>query len=783
MKKASFIIALMLAMVGCSGETEEASVLVSDLVNPIQAENTEEKVEEKVETPKLPETAIEDNRVETEIKKEIVIVEEKRTQPMEIHVYSTEVPWNESLEKLESDLAIEEAKEFASINAALTSAIEGDTIIVHEGLYREMLNIKKDNITIKAAENEYVLISGNELVEGFVPDKERSGVYIVDVPANYKTTTLPFSQVFANGSVQTMARFPNLTMDDMMMPIEEGGGYGEITKIYKDAGTLEANIEFSHEELPDVDLTGGIFRGIIGKNREYALGEVVATEGKKVTFTGTNSAWKHTNSVGPKAYGFGYGFVTHKNLIDIPGEWYVESGKIYYMPDGEIRDLEVEMQVRAHVLQMNNVDNTVLENLNFVAGAALIKSSDNSTIEGCTFRYLKPFYMLNGYGMSDSAQTGVYIENSENNTFKDTYLGHTWGTGFYVAGGDGNKFYNCIMEDIGWIGTFTAGIYSSGDNTHIEDCTFRDNGRFQIRVDKDIKIDVLHSTFERAMKLGEDAGPLEFTSTGKIAPLDLKGSEIAYNQVFDLRGIPVSSGGNPRQFVVAFYMEDVNNYTAHHNLIYDMEAPVYTEGFLKGFEGDNIFLYMGPRYNQMTKPVNYYNNTAWDYVRNINVWNIEIANHAELVAGGLKQEGNTGSLDDGHFANNLFNEGPFSLSWYTQDLKPTGGKIVNVPNPDASWKNITTDSMDEYFEHGEKIGYFFNPENNMMLDLETGAENYMDADNGDFRLAEDSPAKGAGIPIEGITSSDTPDLGALEGSDYVLSAGAKLKVRDFKEIR
>ncbi|WP_305768849.1 right-handed parallel beta-helix repeat-containing protein [Candidatus Epulonipiscium viviparus] len=764
MRKSWIIFATMLFLAGC-GATEEAEVMTVVLEN--ETTTAAESEDSKIASSAKIETATPE--------KVAIIIEEERTQAMEIHVYSDEIPWNRTAQP--------QTLEFASINEALSNAIEGDVIIVHEGVYREMLNIKKDNITIKAAEGEYVLITGNELVTGFVPYEEMPGVYVADAPANYKTTTLPYSQVFVNGHAKDMARFPNLTIDDMMMPIEEGGGYGEITKIYKDAGTTEANVVFSQDTLPDVDLTGGIFRGIIGKNREYAIGKVVATDGNTVTFEGTNNAWRHTKAVGTKAYGFGYGFVSHKNLLDIPGEWFVEDGKVYYMPDSEIRDAEVEMQVREKVLQMNNVSNVVLENLNFVAGSAEIKSTDNLMVEGCTFRYLKPFYTLNGYGMGDSARTGVYIENSTNNTFKDTYLGHTWGTGFYVAGGDGNSFINCVMEDIGWIGTFTAGVYSSGDNTLIEDCSFRDNGRFQIRVDKDIKIDVLHSTFERAMKMGEDAGPLEFTSTGKIAPLDLKGSEIAYNQVFDLRGIPVSSGGKPRQFVVAFYMEDVNNYTAHHNLVYDMEAPVYTEGFLEGFEGDNIFLYLGPRYNEMTKPVNYYNNTVWDYVRNVNVWNIEIANYDELAAKGLKQEGRSGSLDDGHFVNNLFNDGPFSLSWYTQNLTATGGKIDNVPNPDANWKNITTDSMDEFFAHGEKIGYFFNPETNMILDKETGAQNYVDADNGNFRLAEDSPAKGAGTPIPGITSSETPDLGALEGSDYVLSAGATLEIPIFKEQR
>ncbi|ONI45561.1 hypothetical protein AN641_03810 [Candidatus Epulonipiscioides gigas] len=782
MKKTGFILALLALMTGCASNTESTISVTEETPIEISEESTKEIIEDQevVEAVKEVVESVEQNREESKevIEEKKEEVKEERTEPMELHVYSNEIPWNEDALK-----TIEVSEDtYVSLNEAISNAIEGDTIIVHEGIYRELLKITKDNITIKANEGDYVLISGNELVTGFVPEPTMPGVYVADVPANYKETTLKYSQVFANGNYQNMARFPNLVVDDYMAPMEEGGGYGNLTNIYKPAGGTEGFVTFEDGTLPDVDLTGAVFRGLIGKNREYVFGEVLSSEGNTVSFKGlTKNAWSQTAEIKNKNHHFGFGFVTHKNLIDIPGEWFVENRKLYYMPDGDIKDLEIEMQVRQQVLQMNNVENVTLENINFVSGNAQIKGTNVANVDNCTFRYLQPFYIIAGYGMGDSAQTGIYIENGKNITFRDTYVGHTWGNGVYMFGGENNSFYNCIFEDIGWVGTFTAGIYSSANNTYIEDCSFKDNGRFQIRVDKDIKIDILHSSFERAMELGEDAGPLEFTSTGKIAPLDLGGSEIAYNKVFDLFGMPISSSGNglDRQFVVAFYMEDVNNYTAHHNLVYNVPASGQV------YNTEAAFLYLGPRYNQMTKPVNYYNNTVWNYDKNVNIWNIEIENFEELKAGGLKQEGNSGSMDDGHFANNIFNDGSFSLSWYNQDLTATGGKIKNYSAPENNWKDIDTMDMDEYFEHvaHEEIGYFFNPQTNLIIDRATGASNYVDVNTGDFNLAENSPAKNAGTPIEGITSSNTPDLGALEGSDYVLSAGATLQVPNFKEVR
>ncbi|ONI45337.1 hypothetical protein AN641_00695 [Candidatus Epulonipiscioides gigas] len=693
----------------------------------------------------------------------------------EIHVYSKEIPWNV--------YAIKTNDTISTIADALNQAVEGDTIVLHEGIYREVLNVKKDNITIKANEGDYVLISGNEIVSNFVPEPTMSGVFVTDVAPNYKETNLQFTQVFVNGNYAEIARFPDKTIDDYMMPIEDGSGYSKTVNISKGQGIVDGKVTFDEGKLPNVDLTGAQFRGLNGKNAEYVFGNVTSSKGNTITFKpSSNNNWTKAAEIKEGYHDFGFGFVMHKNLLDHPGEWFVEDGKIYYMPEnGTMDGLQVEMQVRQKVLVLNNTTGVTIDNINFVAGNGDINNVDGATINNCTFRYLQPFYTTKGYGINDNRYSGIYGENVTNTAFTNTYLGRTWGTGVTIYKGDNNSFINCIFEDIGWIGTFTAGVYSSADNTLIQDCSFKDQGRFQVRVDKDIKIDILHSSFERAMKMGEDAGPLEFTSTGKIAPLDLGGSEIAYNKVFDLHGVPVSSGSYNKQFVVAFYMEDVNNYTAHHNLVYDITANSY-DGPEKLIR-DGRFLYLGPRYNAMNEPVNYYNNTVSDTDTTIGIWNIQIGNFEELKAGGLQQEEHTGVMTDGHFVNNIFSEGEFSINYSAQNLTPTGASKGWADIPDNKWKSIKTNDMDEFFEHSAKVDYFFYPETNIVIEDGDEKQNYIDPENGDFNLKSSSDAKGEGTHIEGITSSANPDLGALEGSDYVLSAGATLQIREFKEVR
>ncbi|OON95357.1 MAG: hypothetical protein ATN31_11170 [Candidatus Epulonipiscioides saccharophilum] len=689
----------------------------------------------------------------------------------ELHVYSAEIPWNQFGESYTT---------YNSITDAINSADPGDTIVVHEGIYRETVDINVSNLTIKAFENDYVLVTGSDLVSGFSPVYNMPGVYYADVAYSYNESEMPYTQVFVNGDEKTMARHPNLTIDDMMAPLELGGGYSKLSNIHKDSGTLVAEVTF--EDLPNVNLEGGIFRGLTGKNRNYVIGDVVGSSGDTLMFEGfTANDWRTVNKkIAADYHDYGFGFVTHKNLIDTPGEWFVEDNKVYYMPQYSMDNLEVEMQVRKKVLQMDNVNNISIQDINFTAGNAEMINVDGLTIEGCSFRYLHPFFTTSGYGMGSSSRTGIYMENCDNGVYRDTYVAHSWGNGITLTDeSNNNSFYNCIIEDIGWLGIFTAGIYARGDNTRIENCTLNENGRFQIRVETSVKIDILHSEFKGAMQMGEDAGPLEFTSTGHLVPLDLDGSEIAYNKVHDVRGVPVSAGGYNKQFVVGFYMEDTNNYTAHHNLVYDIIADSYDGPEYLQRKGS--FLYLGPRFKALTEPVNFYNNTIWNYNNNINIWNIQIANYDNLMAQGAGFKTHTGSMANGNFVNNLFQTGPFSINYAAQNLTKTGGTQSNATISENKWKSIETSDMDKFFDHAAQVGYSFNPETNMMFDR--NEDYYVDSANGDFRLTNWSPAKNAGTPIPGITSSNNPDLGALEGSDYVLSAGAMLEIPYFKEIR
>ncbi|OON95352.1 MAG: hypothetical protein ATN31_11140 [Candidatus Epulonipiscioides saccharophilum] len=760
------IVALMMSMflIGCSGSEETSNTETIEVVES-------NKIVEKVDSSTTGSEKIEEKTVVVKTS-----LFEKRTENIEMHVYGAEVPWGE----VKTDLP---EGSYTSIATALNNAIDGDTIIVHEGVYREALNIKKDNLVIKNYEDDYVLVTGSEIVTGWTPatDHPTPGVMMAPAHEKWAKATTDYTQVFANGVMGEMAKHPNRTNESMMNPSEKGSGFDEVSNIFKNANE-PGNVTFNNG-LPDVDLTGGIFRGAIGKAREYPRGIIVGNEGDTVQFQAVNTQhWTLANTIPSTYHKFGFASVMHKNLIDVPNEWYLEDDILYYLPeDGQkMEDLMIEMQVREKVLIMNNVENILIEGINFKSGNADINNVKKMVVDECSFRYLHPVWLPTQYGQNQSNPTGIEIINSTDNVFKNTYVAHNWGNGISVVGGKGNTFTNCIIEDIGWIGIFTAGIMARSDDTRIEDCTFRENGRFQVRFEHHGKVDIIHNEFIGAMSMTEDAGAISSESSGWIGPLNMKDSEIAYNKIHDVKGVPVSSGGYFKQFMLGIYLEDIENYTAHHNLIYDIVADNY-ETEIPGLLRSGAMLYIGPRYNAMHNPVRFYNNTAWNVDKLINMWSIVIANHEELLANGLTQEEDRGLISNGHFANNIMPTGEFDINHISQNLTANGAKINNVAL-EGPTKSLITKDMDEFFEHVSTVGYQLNPENNYTLDPEKELEYFVDPDNGDFNLREDSPAYQGGVVIEGITSSDNPDAGALEGGGYVLTAGSTLEIPKFKEI-
>jgi subtilisin-like proprotein convertase family protein len=113
-----------------------------------------------------------------------------------------------------------------TIQAAVDAAMAGDTILVRGGTYRETVTTPRSGtalarITIQNYENEVVTVNGTDVITGSWTSIGNE-VYRAPMAWNYQfenhSTAYNSNQVFHNGQMIELARWPNQTSSDVVMP-------------------------------------------------------------------------------------------------------------------------------------------------------------------------------------------------------------------------------------------------------------------------------------------------------------------------------------------------------------------------------------------------------------------------------------------------------------------------------------------------------------------------------------------------------------------------------------
>lgn len=664
---------------------------------------------------------------------------------------------------------------FKTINYVFGNKIAspGDMVVIHQGFYREAVIVNVNNITIKPFENDKVVISGANWYgsNSWVADPSRPGVYKLTLNTNQVETD--FTQLFVEGKHQQIARFPNNISPvrnyisgsnrEMMDPRDQKTGFAVLLDGSKPAGVNQTGqVAFSNHSgtatIPNVTFTDeAIVRGFIGKLRNNIFsysqdgGQVTRAGDRLVTFKSFNTQGNIWGKEDAVTLPEGFGYVMDLSVLDNEGEWFYKKSEntIYYKPEGgSVAGKNFEIKRRKYVMKIT-ADNVNIQNIDMRCGEVELKNTDRVSFTKCKFTYMTPYIYRRTYGV---LRQGIVLNNADNTNFESCYIGHTWGSGVIVLkGSDNTTINNSIIEDIGWMGQFTVAVENNGNNTQFTHNTFGKASRFHIRTTEHVYAKITDNDFKEAMAMGEDAGSIMFTSTGKPDALNVQGTEIAYNQIHGLKGIPAydPQDWSTKKFIVALYLEDSENYTVHHNLIYDL-GDEYTSVRLKSngtpeqTRNINHFAYLGPRTKKLNRKMDYYNNTAWNYNQLIGFW----------------QRTEDGDVNAMKVKNNLFMTG-----------------AINVV------KGITeTDFATFAQKAADEHGYNIVSENNKYIT--TAANHYQDAANGNFRLKNSSPYNTNGIVIPGITTEDTPAIGAWEGNteglkNRVFSVGSNLTSASF----
>ena len=603
---------------------------------------------------------------------------------------------------------------FKTIQKAADEMAVGDVCHIFGGVYRETITVKKDNVTFRNYNNEKVIVSGTVKVTNWTT--YQNGIY----QANYTGAETQFTMLFVDFKHQQMARWPNNTTGDMMDVLNTNSGYEDCRVFEGVLGQKPRKVTFDNmPSFPDNFFAGGFFRGINGKKWWNPMGTITASQGKDLTVDALTKGWIDNTEKMLNNDGKGHGFIFHLNALDIENEWFQKDNLVYYKPPTgkDPNDMNIEVKKRKWGFRINNKSGVTLDGIQIHAASIELKNSNNCKVLNGSVQYLWPFLMRSGYGASYQALGGIYVKGN-NNEFKNCYVAHSWGNGFSIESGTNNKVENCNIEDIGWISQFTSSVQNNGFNTIVTQSTFGSSGRFHIRTDN--KMTITHNDLFDCMKMGQDAGSIQCTNGGNWGvPINLQGSEIAYNKIHDCTTLT----NGQKQFVLAFYLEGCYNYTVHHNLVYNFITDVVPDG---------TFAYLGPRQTKITDCY-YYNNTVWNVDWGVRIWNRD----------------RLGDMENVRFWNNIID------GKSTDNTNGANGDLHNLIDFQNNYRSGLASNQNSIF---------------------------VDADARDYRLKQNSPAIDAGREITGITTNTTgafPDAGAIEYGSTFPVAGSNINPSAF----
>lgn len=256
-----------------------------------------------------------------------------------------------------------QARPFGTITEALKVVAAGDTVIVHEGLYRESLRVPGGQpdkpVTIRAAEGERAVLSGAIPVTGW--KEYRDNIYVAQL--NFRPQNL-----LVNNRAQPVARLPRegwwtaKAVEDQTIIDPEN-----LITVENDLVGGEAYIWTMH---------GNVYYTVPIAFLDRVNGRLTVIPQKQSMVLGKDDKYFLKN---------------HPSLIEAPGDWAVlehgDKWQIYFWPSepADLNAVEAPCQTRC-ILNIDRVKHVRISGLEITAGAGNgleITRSENVVIEKC----------------------------------------------------------------------------------------------------------------------------------------------------------------------------------------------------------------------------------------------------------------------------------------------------------------------------------------------------------------------------------------------------------------
>ncbi len=590
-----------------------------------------------------------------------------------------------------------------TIQKAINAAQPGDTILVRDGTYRETVSTPRSGtatarITIQNYQNEAVIVSGTDPIAG---DWTADGneVYRAAMPWNYhfenERNDYNSNQVFHNGQMMELVRWPNQTSRDLVRPTL---AYADSVTFSKSDPALKSNDLATFHEA---DFTDNPARWVgakiwvnLSRNGTDGQGQtgvvVSATNGtitaRNIDTRGGNGAWGI--GTGTEFYLFQPTLTALQNSGGIAaaldrGEWFIDTDakQIYVRtPDGKKPAAgAIEAKRRTYGFNLDGDSYLTLRGINLFATSLTtdnlaanrnatpggVADSSNIVIDSMKAHHVSHFTDLTGnYQMQWQQKSGLILSGT-NHTFQNSEVRYSAGSGLSVFGRE-SKVLNNVFRDLNF-SVSEAGMVNFGKTY--------DPGNFVV-VSEDHEFG--YNTLYNSPQQGINFRALKNSTK---SPTYVR-ARIHHNLIHDVMlrsfdSAAIDSLGTNHQYV-----------RIDHNVIYNLQGErrygIYFDFASHGIVDHNVV------YN-VTRPFN----INWDPARGPqNMWILNNVGISDLPKGAGLDTGSPSS-EGSIIRNNIWSNGIHAGGWNGGVTTPLAKATIsnNILASDALFLDSTNPNM------------------------------------------------------------------------------------------
>jgi hypothetical protein len=460
---------------------------------------------------------------------------------------------------------------FKTIQKGAALARPGDTVIIHEGVYRETVAPRRSGtatapITFQAAEGENVTISGANPVPNTGWRRHAGNIFRRSATLSldgYSDTGFFANQVFVGDEAMNEARWPNMNAQYPLYAPLAGGNVAALS---------DTDVRVEDPNIPDIP--EGWAGATIWQNEWFVSRTGTITGGSGGVLTATMSgSWPRN--------GFWYYLTGKLGLVDQAKEWYYDGvNRVLYFwsPDG---NMPQDVQVKRRNFGFDLINDSFIHIKNINLFACTITSgvaTQGNVIDGTRAKYLSHYVTLPPLPESEAApgtdgffllashahDSGLQMRGN-NHTLKNSVLQFSAGNGVLLKGN------NCLVENnviqyTNYGSTYAAAVKVNGDGHRIMRNTIRYTGRSAIDVQWHTagfsykNGEIGYNDISHFGALSSDLGALYFA-----AYIDMAGTRIHHNSIH------TPNGWSFFWDAAAIYTDlESFNATIDHNVIWNM---------------------------------------------------------------------------------------------------------------------------------------------------------------------------------------------------------------------